>query len=318
MSDNPDQEHEATPRPDASAHQEAVSHPQVPPAPQESFGEPFPEQPASAVPPTPPSYDNPAFYNRDHATSYGTPPAYPYGYYTVPPQQFYEQQFYEQQRNAFQAQPATPLPLWEAIRQLPRQYWYVLMHPKATTFLEQEGKAAWNIIWIQLLILGIVESLVLLVIVFLEFVLFQALFPASIKQFLNEAIPIVVLATVLFSLISVPISFFFGAGFYHLIAKAFGGRGTFLSYCYNYALIIVPLSIASVVLSLIPCLGSLVGSAAGIYEIVLVIFMTMGIQRLSGGRASATVLIPVITGIVLVIAAYVAYFVLLLSALPHS
>src|SRR5690348_14006544 len=46
---------------------------------------------------------------------------------------------------------AIPLPLREAIKQLPRQYWKVLTRPGAATFAEEMGKAEWGIIWAQLL-----------------------------------------------------------------------------------------------------------------------------------------------------------------------
>lgn len=302
-----------------SAREENIPAPQevgpierTPPA-QESFG-PFPENPNDASSPS--AYDNPEFYNNPAA--YGAPPPYGYGYgYAVPPQGFYGQP-----PNMFQVppvmQPATPLPLWAAIRQLPGQYWRVLTHPKAVTFIEEERKAAWNIIWVQLLILGVVEALAVLLIVFLEFFLFQAFLPSAIMSVVSRALPIVAIVIVLIYIAFVPISFFFGVGIYHLIAKAFGGRGTFLSYCYNYSLIVIPISILSVVLSVIPCFGSMAGLAGAVYEIVLLIFMTMGVHRLSGGKASAAVLIPVITGILLIAGVYIAYFAWIFSVMPHN
>ena len=292
-------------------HQEVGPIEHTPPA-QESFG-PFPENPNDASSPS--AYDHPEFYNSPAA--YGAPSPYGYGYgYAVPPQGFYGQP-----PNMFQVppvmQPATPLPLWAAIRQLPRQYWRVLTHPKAVTFIEEERTAAWNIIWVQLLILAVVEALALLLIVFLEFFLFQAFLPSATMSVFSQALPIVAIVIVLITIAFVPISFFFGAGIYHLIAKAFGGRGTFLSYCYNYSLIVIPISILSVVLSIIPCLGS-IGLAGTVYEVVLLIFMTMGVHRLSGGKASATVLIPVITEILLIAGLYIAYFALIFSMMPHN
>jgi Yip1 domain len=311
MSDNTHQE--SAPEENIPAPQEVGPIERTPPA-QESFG-PFPENPNDASSPS--AYGNPEFYNNPAA--YGAPPPYGYGYgygYAVPPQGFYGQP-----PHMFQVppimQPATPLPLWAAIRQLPRQYWRVFTHPKAVTFIEEERKAAWNIIWVQLLILGVVQALALLLIVFLEFFLFQAFLPSATMSVFSQVLPIVAIVIVLIYIAFVPISFFFGAGIYHLIAKAFGGRGTFLSYCYNYSLIVIPISILSFVLSVIPCLGS-VGLAGTVYEIVLLIFMTMGVHRLSGGKASATVLIPVITGFLLIAGVYIVYFALIFSIMPHN
>ena len=310
MSDDTHQE--SAPEEHIPAPQEVGPIEHTPPA-QEFFG-PFPENPNDASAPS--AYDHPEFYNNPAA--YGVPPPYGYGYgYAVPPQGFYGQP-----PHMFQAppvmQPATPLPLWVAISQLPRQYWRVLTHPKAVTFIEEERTAAWNIIWVQLLILAVVEALALLLIVFLEFFLFQAFLPSATISVVSQALPIVAIVIVLIYMVFVPISFFFGAGIYHLIAKAFGGRGTFLSYCYNYSLIVIPITILSVVVSFIPCLGSIAASAGGVYEIVLLIFMTMGVHRLSGGKASATVLIPVITGILLVTGIYIASFAWIFSMMPHN
>jgi hypothetical protein len=308
MSDDTHQE--SAPEENIATPQEVGPIEHIPPA-QERFG-PFPETPNDASSLS--AYDNPECYNNPAA--YGAPPPYGYGY-AVPPQRFYGQP-----PHMFQVppvmQPATPLPLWAAIRQLPRQYWRVLIHPKAVTFLEEERKAAWNIIWVQLLILGVVEALAVLLLVFLEFFLFQAFLPSATMSVFSQALPIVALVITLIAIVCVPISFFFGAGILHLIAKAFGGRGTFLSYCYNYALIVIPISILSVVLSVIPCLGSMAGFAGAVYEIVLLIFMTMGVHRLSGGKASATVLIPMMTGILLIAGVSIAFFAWLFSMMPHN
>jgi hypothetical protein len=46
--------------------------------------------------------------------------------------------------------------------------------------------------------------------------------------------------------------------------------------------------------------------------------MTMGVHRLSGGKASAAVLIPVITGILFIAGVYIAYFALIFSMMPHN
>jgi hypothetical protein len=211
------------------------------------------------------------------------------------------------------------LPLGAALRQLPRQYWRVLTKPKARTFLEEQGKAAWNIIWMQLLFLGIIASLVVLAVVFLEFFLLQMLVPNS--GLFSQAAPIVAAIAVAVCLVFVLISFFAGSGILYGIARAFGGQGTFLSYAYSYSLVTVPIGMLSIALYIIPCLGSLAVLAGEVYSVILLIFMTMGVMRLSGGKASAAVLIPIGTGFVLVIGAYVAYIVwifsMMSSTLPH-
>lgn len=333
MSDNPQQE----PAPSAHTPADQEANPLQPTlSVQESFGPPFPEASTASVydPPSDASQaqsvhdsslpsSSPAFYENSAPTSppmpYGGPPVfYGYGYgYSVPPQGPYGPP-----PNDFRVPQATPLPLGEALRQLPRQYWRVLRNPKAATFVEEQGKAAWNIIWVQLLILSVAEALALLLLVALEFFLLQLLLSSGPNSTplptLSQIFPIAALAVVVFCFIVVPLSFFISTGIPHLIAKAFGGRGSFLSYCYGYSLVSVPIGIATLVLSFIPCIGSVAALAAPVYSIILLIYMTMGIHRLSGGKASATVLIPIVTGILLFVGTYVVYFIWIFSTIPTA
>lgn len=305
MSSDPSQ------RPDPAGETPPYGSEQAHPVPsaQEVFP-PFPEQPARSSP----SYMSPAFYEAvpDQAPP-NFPPAQPV-YGNLPPYGY----GLPQQIPYGMASPRGPLPLGEAIRQLPRQYWRVFTHPKATTFLDEQGKAAWNIIWFELLILTIAEILGVLLLLFVEFLLLRAFLPSMNTPMVSLGISIVAAVLVIGCLIVVPMGFFMGAGIYHLVAKAFGGQGNFLSYCYSYGLIIVPISIVSLALSVIPCIGSLAVLAGSVYEIILLIHMTMGVHRLSGGKASAAILIPVCTGIALVVALYVVYLVWIFSIVPHS
>jgi hypothetical protein len=192
--------------------------------------------------------------------------------------------------------PVTPLPLSEAIRQLPDQYVRVVTRPGAATFAQEQGKASWDIVWVQLAIFTVIS-------VVANFVIFNVTMPASpgMAAASPQSMQIIRSFTGVFPLsyiILTPLSFFIGTGIYHLIAKAFGGQGTFLAYCYSYLLFYVPLGIVSLVLNMIPFLNYL-SFAVGIYELVLLIFMTMAVHRLSGGKATLAVLILPIALIVL-------------------
>lgn len=269
----------------------------VPPR-QESFGPPFPEAPANPFP---------FGQNAQPGPMYAFPPQPAYGY-AMPAPEFYSP--------AFRPPASAPLPLGEALRHLPRQYWRVLTHPKAATFVEEQGKAAWNIIWMQLLILSIVQALLIVLIVFLESLFFRLILPSNALPMFTQTLSIVSVLLVLVYVAAALASFFICTGIYHLLAKAFGGQSRYLPYAYCYSLIVTPITILSILLSIIPCVGSLAGMAGGIYEIVLLIFMTMGVHRLKGGRASAAILIPVGAAIILVVAIYVAYFIFLFSVIP--
>ena len=216
----------------------------------------------------------------------GTPPEWPYG--TPPPSYGTDEP------------PARPLPLGEAIRQLPDQYIKVLTKPGAAVFAREQGKAAWDITWVQIIILGVIQALVGLVV-------FSFTVPNSLA---NSHVPAQTIqifkafsgAFSLGFLILTPIFFFIGVGIYHLIAKAFGGRGTFLAYGYSYLLFAVPLTLISGIISTIvsvlglpPFMSSLLSLVVSIYHVVLQVFMTMAVHRLSGGKATlATLLLPIV------------------------
>jgi hypothetical protein len=108
-------------------------------------------------------------------------------------------------------------------------------------------------------------------------------------------------------------------GIYHLLAKAFGGQGMFLAYSYCNLLFAVSLGIINSVLSIIGgVLGlpsfvtSLVAFVPGFYSIVLLILMTMGMHRLSGGKATlAVLLLPII----FVVLGFVLIFVLIFGSI---
>src|SRR6266852_8723970 len=228
---------------------------------------------------------------------YGAPPyGQPQGPYGPPPQGPYGAPPYQQPGYGYAVPPAAPLPLGEAIRQLPKKSIKVLIKPAAATFAEEQGKAAWNIVWVQLLGLGVIFGV-------LVFLIFQLVLPGVLNNLSSSNSPaagmvaVIEGAAVAFAIgeiILVPLGFFITVGIYYLIAKAFGGQGTFLAQSYSSTLFYVPLTIISSVIGLIPFLGSLAGIAVFIYEIVLGIYMMMAVHRLTGGKATLVVLFPII------------------------
>lgn len=259
---------------------------------------PDPEQPYGAPPPDP--YASPDFYSAPPPPDpYGVPPPPPdpysmpdtpppgYGYGGVPPMPGYGAAAPEYGYEV----PSTPLPLGEAIRQLPHQYMRVVTKPSAQTFTAEMGKAAWNIIWVQLIGYAIIGTL-------LSFLSLLINPTARSGMGSSTTLPPGTLQAITWGasigvLIIVPLAFFIHQGITYLIARAFNGSGTFVRQGYTGLLIQVPLGIVSSLLGLIPILGSLVAIAAFIYEIVLSVFAIMAVHRLSGGKASAVVLIPI-------------------------
>ena len=226
---------------------------------------------------------------------YGGPPQLPYSQpqapygYGAPPQGPYSAFPYQQPGYGYSTPvQAAPLPLGEAIRQLPRQYIKVVLTERsAATFAEEQGKASWGSVWVQL----IYYALVVAVLEYLAYVISQT-------GFSDLALIVAIFIVV------IPIGFFIIGGIYYLIARAFGGQGTFLAHIYAMLLYSVPLGTLAALLSLIPSLGRLAAGIVDIYSIVLSVRMIVGVHRLSGGKARAVILTPVAVIVLIVVLAY--------------
>jgi len=228
----------------------------------------------------------------------------PQGPYTTPPPYGYgeQQQNYgygqQQQNYAYPPPQATPLPLEQAIKELPSQYIKVLTKPSADTFAQEMGKASWDIVWAQLIGYALIGAI-------LSYIA-SLIMPNPFNTFGNTTINPIMIQLIHwgFTLGLTPliiIGFFIGTGIRYLIAKAFRGQGTFLAQGYTDLLFSVPLGILSTLASRVPLLGGLVAFGVGIYVIVLHIFSIMAVHRLSGGKATAVVLLPIAIGILLIL-----------------
>ena len=287
---------------------------------------PDPQIPYGATPqatPTPPSYISPEFYTAQpdvplqkpvESSGYTVPTPEPYqaqqiqygvesnyghesysqGYgYNVPP------------FTAPQQPQATPLPLGEAIRQLPGQYWHAITRPSSMTFATEMGKARWNIVWVQV-------ALYIVLVTILSFLL-NVLVPASTNALSTtdtttltpDTIAIIQRFASFINILStygqillIPLSLFVGTGLLFMLAKAFGGDGKFLPQLYSTLLFLVPLSVflnvLTLLLSLLPGVGSALTLLASFgylgYEGVLLGFLLVPVHRLSSGRAAGAVL----------------------------
>src|SRR5260370_14200313 len=210
---------------------------------------------------------------------YGAPPyGQPQGPYGYPPQGPYGVPPYQQPGYGYAAPPAAPLPLGEAIRQLPNQYIKVLTKPSAATFAAEQGKAAWNIVWVQLL--GAAIIIAGLVFLLLQLTLPGALSSSNVPPSSIAALGAFPLGFALSFIVLYPLIFFIAVGIQYLIAKVFGGQGTFVAHGYSSLLYSAPIGVVRLLLGLIPILGSLAGSALEIDAFWLTHFMNVGAHRL--------------------------------------
>jgi hypothetical protein len=271
----------------------------------------------------PPAEPNPNTGYGTPSNPYDTPqnpygaPQNPYGAsqnsFVTPPNQNYGNAYTNQA--GYMPPAAAPLPLGEAIRQLPGQYLRVLTRPSAMTFAEEMGKAAWNIVWVQLIGYAVIATI-------LSFIATQiglslttlGTGTASVNSSMLGAIRSIEGGASLGSIIIIPLFFFIGMGILFGLAKAFHGEGRFLTQCYTFLLFYAPLGIITSIIGLIPIAGSLIAFAISIYEIVLSVFAIQATHRLSGGKATAVVLIPVGVALLLACAAIVAIVAIVASS----
>jgi hypothetical protein len=178
----------------------------------------------------------------------------------------------------------------------------VTTRPGVASFAQELPTANWSDIWISLIGLGILSAITGAI---------AALYTAqsfSIPQ-ANGTTTVVHIPTGVswFTIIGVPLGFFIGVAILFLVAKIFGGTGTFLQQSYAMALYYVPIQGVTALLGLLPILGGLASIALGIYEIVLSVFAIAASQRLSTGRSVAVVLLPAAIVLVFTCAAIVAF-----------
>ncbi|MBT3338047.1 MAG: YIP1 family protein [Anaerolineae bacterium] len=117
------------------------------------------------------------------------------------------------------------------------------------------------------------------------------------------------------------IFFAIGVGVIQWVAKLFGGTGSFDKLAYTFAAITVPISVVSVVLTLlgmIPFVGILTGLISFgllIYAIVLEVLAVKAVNELDTGKAVGSVLLPGVVFFVFVCCCLVVFGALLTPAI---
>jgi len=170
-----------------------------------------------------------------------------------------------------------PLPLGQAIRELPGQYLKVLTKPSVRTFVEEKGKASWGIVWAQLIGLSMISAILIAI----NYLIYPPHVGSVAGSGLSAAtIPLLTILTgVIFTLVLTPVSFLAAGGVIYLIAKVFGGKGRYLTQIYTTLLFGVPLVIVSYLLLLIPVAGSWLSYVPHIYSAVLLILSLIAVHR---------------------------------------
>ena len=185
----------------------------------------------------------------------------------------------------YDTQTSTPLPLGEAIRALPGQYIKVLSRPSVTTFVEEKGKATWGIIWAQFIGLAIIGAILQSIGLLISPPNFSSVAGGTGGLNYTALLAITIVFFAIFELIGTPVSFLAAGGILFLIAKVFGGKGTYREQIYTTLLFGVPLVIASYLLFLIPVAGWWLLYVPHIYSVVLLVLAMMAVHQF--GRVKA-------------------------------
>jgi hypothetical protein len=277
--------------------------------------------PGPYVPPVPQAPYNPAINYAPPQQPYGV--GSNYGHSGVTPGYYGNR--YGDPQTLLPPPPATPLPLAEALRQLPGQYWRAISRPASAPFANEMGKAGWGIIWVQIVFYTLFVTLLN---IFSRLVQLQrpvpatntsSLSPATVEAIRNITNFIVAISPYI-ELLYIPLSIFIGTGILYLLAKAFGGVGRFVQQLYCTLLFLIPLglivSILSLLLNLLPAGGSLLviflALANVSYEGVLMGFMLMPVHRISGARATGSVLL--LFGIAFLLACVLSFILAIIFA----
>ena len=157
------------------------------------------------------------------------------------------------------------------IQDVLRRWWAVLSKPGAATFDAQQQGASWTSVFIQVGILGVLDAI--------------------LTVFATRAN---VLVDIIGNVIGAYIGFFLIAGLIFGCARLFGGSGAFLPLAYTLALIYVPLQIIGTALGFIPGIGIYLLFALSIYQILLSVYATASVNRLSMAKAAGAVLVPIV------------------------
>lgn len=211
--------------------------------------------------------------------------------------------------------PQAPRPWGEAVQALPGQYIKILTKPGKLSFAEEQSKATWGMIWTQLIFIGLIGTIVALISAAIGTAVTASLLGSGAGAAYGTVAGFFAGAGSVYDIVLVIVDFFIIVGIQFLLAKAFGGRGTFLQQGYNYLLFNTPLAVLSYVVALVPLLGGLVAFALSIYGIVLNVFSIQATHNMSGGKATWVVLIPYIALIVLVFLCVALFAALIVGAL---
>ncbi len=192
----------------------------------------------------------------------------------------------------------------------------VLTHPGDAAFQEErlkpQAKIATAIIWVIIaaVIAAIFGGISMAIgggAGFMQNIMLNQDIPPEMRQQFAQYAAMgsgTVFGAVFGTLIFAPLAFLVGSGILFVVAKMFGGEGSFEEQTYLLATFWAPITIINAVLGVIPFLGACLGFIISIYQLVLATFAIKVSHNLPGGKAAATVLIPIVVVFLCIICAF--------------
>ena len=147
------------------------------------------------------------------------------------------------------------------------------------------GKATWGIIWAQFIGLGIICAILQSLGLLISPPNYNSIAGATAGL---SASTLLVFSIVFFAIVEIlltPVSFLAAGGILFLIARIFGGKGTYREQIYTTLLYGVPMVILSYLLFLVPVAGAWLLYLPHIYSLVLLIISMMAVHQFGRGKA---------------------------------
>ena len=116
------------------------------------------------------------------------------------------------------------------------------------------------------------------------------------------------------ALINGIVGFALVVAFVFLLAKIFGGQGSFGTLAFSLALFNAPISLANAVLSFVPFVGGLASLGLWVYGIILTYQSLQASMNMTSGKALTVALMPLILTIALGVCGCIAIFGLISAA----
>jgi hypothetical protein len=193
---------------------------------------------------------------------------------------------------------------------------YAISKPSVATFREllQDPKSVRSpYLWV-----GMASLLAYLISVGLQALFGAPSFSALSSQYANQFGPmgsLIGTASIMSLICCAPfiallgvLGFIISTGIYHLLARLFGGSGTFREVTFAVSTFYVPLTVISAVLAVLPVVGTFLAIPVSIYMLVLFGISINAVHNLGAGKATAVILIP--AAIVIVIGVLLGVFMI--------